>query len=129
MYERVLISDIYELIYLNSALSCGLAPNITNADVLVNDDGAMYACHYGFSPSNINNRLLCQAGSWSLTDFQCLSTYCKHICIIVLYYTSLESGYFSISCYLITNKARQEISQLNVLYDKQNIMNYKAMIV
>lgn len=54
------------------ALSCGPAPNITNADVLVNDDGAMYACHYGFSPSNINNRLLCQAGSWSLTDFQCL---------------------------------------------------------
>lgn len=126
MYERVLISDIYKLIYLNLALSCGPAPNITNADVLVNDDGAMYACHYGFSPSNINNRLLCQAGSWSLTDFQCLSTYCKHTCIIVLYYTSLVSGYFSFSCSLITNKASQGKKFLNYMY---SIINRISLII
>lgn len=75
MYDDVSISDLFKLIYLILALSCGPAPNITNADVLINDDGAMYACHYGSTPSNINNRVLCEAGTWSPTDFQCLSTY------------------------------------------------------
>ncbi|XP_065928555.1 sushi, von Willebrand factor type A, EGF and pentraxin domain-containing protein 1-like [Magallana gigas] len=54
------------------ALSCGPAPNITNADVLVNDDGAMYGCDYGYIPSNTNNRIVCDDGVWSLTDFKCL---------------------------------------------------------
>ncbi|XP_061192356.1 sushi, von Willebrand factor type A, EGF and pentraxin domain-containing protein 1-like [Saccostrea echinata] len=51
--------------------SCGPAPNITSADVLVNDNVAIYACHYGFSATSSDNEIKCTSGTWSPTTFQC----------------------------------------------------------
>ncbi|XP_052708928.1 complement decay-accelerating factor-like [Crassostrea angulata] len=78
------------------ALSCGPAPNITNADVLVNDDGAMYDCDYGYIPSNTNNRIVCNDSVWSLTDFKCLSTYDIHITVLYSKYHVIVHFPFSI---------------------------------
>ncbi|XP_061195952.1 uncharacterized protein LOC133204224 [Saccostrea echinata] len=41
------------------ASSCGPVPNITNADFLVDNDVAMYACRYGFRPTNSDNKVTC----------------------------------------------------------------------
>lgn len=80
------------------ALSCGPTLNITNADVLVSDDEALYACHYGHIPSNTNNKIVCEAGDWSRTDFQCLGTYCKHVTVLNLsnHITNLFQFFFII---------------------------------
>ncbi|XP_062613869.1 uncharacterized protein LOC134275616 [Saccostrea cucullata] len=56
------------------ASSCGPVPNITNADFLVDNDVAMYACLYGYRPTNANNKITCISGKWTHTSLQCQDT-------------------------------------------------------
>nr|XP_022290451.1 sushi, von Willebrand factor type A, EGF and pentraxin domain-containing protein 1-like [Crassostrea virginica] len=56
------------------ASSCGEAPTIQNADVLVHDDVAMYACRYGYAATAADNNISCVSGTWLHTTFKCLST-------------------------------------------------------
>ncbi|XP_061195953.1 sushi, von Willebrand factor type A, EGF and pentraxin domain-containing protein 1-like [Saccostrea echinata] len=56
------------------ASSCGPLPNITNADFLVDNDVAMYACRYGFRPTNSDNKVTCVSGEWTYTSLKCQDT-------------------------------------------------------
>ncbi|XP_062609278.1 uncharacterized protein LOC134271029, partial [Saccostrea cucullata] len=56
------------------ASSCGPVPNITNADYLVENDVAMYACSYGYRPTNADNKIACMFGKWTNTSLQCQDT-------------------------------------------------------
>ncbi|XP_062587110.1 uncharacterized protein LOC134248727 [Saccostrea cucullata] len=53
---------------------CGSVPNITNADYLVENDVAMYACRYGYRPTNAENKIACMSGKWTNTSLQCQDT-------------------------------------------------------
>ncbi|XP_062595954.1 uncharacterized protein LOC134257344 [Saccostrea cucullata] len=63
--------SVWQTTTFSCTASCGPAPNITGADVLVNGDVAMYACHYGFSATNADNEINCVSGTWPSTTFQC----------------------------------------------------------
>ncbi|XP_062612664.1 sushi, von Willebrand factor type A, EGF and pentraxin domain-containing protein 1-like [Saccostrea cucullata] len=56
------------------ASSCGPVPNITNADFLLDNDVAMYACRYGYRPTNADNKITRMSGKWTHTSLQCQDT-------------------------------------------------------